>query len=74
MKKIVITTLLVLLIDQITKIYVKTHFELNAWVQAFPGLKISFVENPGMAYGVHFGGIFISRFTIGIGGVYGSNL
>ena len=58
MKKIVITTLLVLLIDQITKIYVKTHFELNAWVQAFPGLKISFVENPGMAYGVHFGGIF----------------
>ena len=58
MKKIVITTLLVLLIDQITKIYIKTHFVLNTWVQAFPGLKISFVESPGRASGGLVGGLF----------------
>ena len=49
--------LLILVADQLLKIYVKTHFELNTsqkmagdWFQLF------FVENPGMAYGMKFGG------------------
>jgi signal peptidase II len=50
--------LLVLLIDQAVKIYVKTHFLLGEEVKIFGwerGL-IHFVENPGMAFGMEFGG------------------
>ncbi|SDE18522.1 lipoprotein signal peptidase [Riemerella columbipharyngis] len=59
MKKIAFITLLILFIDQVTKIYVKTHFTLGESIEVF-GLKwwrFTFVENPGMAYGVHFGGL-----------------
>lgn len=57
MKKILIITFLVLLIDQASKIYIKTNFNLGDSVSIFPGFKLTFVENPGMAYGFHFGGI-----------------
>lgn len=57
MKKITLITLLILLIDQASKIYVKTHFYLGESVDVFPGFKLTFVENPGMAYGFHFGGL-----------------
>lgn len=59
MKKIAFITFLVLLIDQASKIYVKTHFNINESINVF-GLdwwKITFVENPGMAYGIQFGGL-----------------
>lgn len=59
MKKIAFITLLILLIDQWSKIYIKTHFYLGKSVSVF-GLdwfKLSFVENPGMAYGFQFGGL-----------------
>lgn len=55
MKKILAITFLVLLIDQASKIYIKTHFNLDDSVSVFPGFKLTFVENPGMAYGFHFG-------------------
>ena len=48
---------MVLLIDQIIKIYVKTHFFLGEEVD-FLGLslfKIHFIENKGMAFGMSFG-------------------
>ncbi|MFY7816575.1 MAG: lipoprotein signal peptidase, partial [Chryseobacterium taeanense] len=64
MKKIVFVTFLILLIDQISKIYVKTHFELNDSVSVFPGFRLTFVENPGMAYGLHFGGIIGKYFLV----------
>ncbi|WP_018675210.1 lipoprotein signal peptidase [Riemerella columbina] len=64
MKKIAIVTFLVLLLDQATKIYVKTHFELNESISAFPGLKLTFVENPGMAYGFQFGGLIGKYFLV----------
>src|SRR6218665_1484694 len=57
---VVIITLLILFIDQASKIYVKTHFYLGESVNVF-GLnwfKMTFVENPGMAYGLHFGGLW----------------
>lgn len=59
MKKIhlVIIVLLVLVIDQALKIYVKTSFPLNT-SRAVAGnwFQLYFVENPGMAYGWSFGG------------------
>jgi len=57
MKKIALITILILLIDQISKFYIKTNFSLGESVSVLPGFKLTFVENPGMAYGFHFGGL-----------------
>lgn len=57
MKKITLITILILLIDQVSKFYIKTHFHLGESMSVFPGFKLTFVENPGMAYGFHFGGL-----------------
>lgn len=57
MKKIALITLAILLIDQLSKFYIKTHFSLGESVSVLPGFKLTFVENPGMAYGFHFGGL-----------------
>ncbi len=57
MKKIAFVTLLILIIDQVSKFYIKTHFSLGESVDVFPGFKLTFVENPGMAYGFQFGGL-----------------
>jgi signal peptidase II len=64
MKKIVLVTFLILLIDQASKIYVKTHFNLDDSVSVLPGFKLTFVENPGMAYGLHFGGVIGKYFLV----------
>ncbi|REC48296.1 lipoprotein signal peptidase [Chryseobacterium pennipullorum] len=64
MKKILAITFLVLLIDQASKIYIKTHFSLGDSVSVLPGFKLTFVENPGMAYGLHFGGIIGKYFLV----------
>jgi signal peptidase II len=58
MKKILAVTFLILFIDQASKIYIKTHFSLGESVSVLPFFKFTFVENPGMAYGFHFGGLF----------------
>jgi signal peptidase II len=59
MKKIHIAIIvaLVLIADQALKIYVKTSFPLNT-SRAIAGnwFNLYFVENPGMAYGMKFGG------------------
>lgn len=57
MKKIALVTLIILLIDQASKIYIKTHFQLGESREIFPGFNLTFVENPGMAYGLQFGGL-----------------
>ncbi|WP_326981270.1 lipoprotein signal peptidase [Chryseobacterium sp. MYb264] len=64
MKKILFVTFLILLIDQASKIYVKTHFNLDDSVSVLPGFKLTFVENPGMAYGLHFGGVIGKYFLV----------
>lgn len=64
MKKILAITFLVLLIDQASKIYIKTHFNLDDSITVLPGFKLTFVENPGMAYGLHFGGIIGKYFLV----------
>lgn len=51
LKKASLIIILILLIDQISKIYIKTHFQLNEDVEIFSWFKIAFVENDGMAWG-----------------------
>ncbi|WP_332027925.1 signal peptidase II, partial [Kaistella sp.] len=57
MKKIALITFIILLIDLVSKFYIKTTFHLGESIDVFPGFKLTFVENPGMAYGFHFGGL-----------------
>jgi len=58
LKKSIILIITILLIDQISKIYIKTHFSLQESVRIFDWFKIYFVENNGMAWGTK-----ISDFT-----------
>jgi signal peptidase II len=55
---VILTVFIVLALDQSLKIWVKTHFCLGE-ERALLGLswaKLNFVENPGMAFGMTFGG------------------
>lgn len=51
LKKSIFFIILILLIDQISKIYIKTHFVLGEDVEVFSWFKLYFVENDGMAWG-----------------------
>lgn len=56
---VLITILTILIIDQLVKIYVKTHIHYGDGFDML-GLswaKIHFVENEGMAFGLSFGGL-----------------
>lgn len=57
--------LAVIIIDQIVKIYVKTHFYLGEGVSVLPFFEIRFVQNNGMAFGMEFGSkLFLTLFRI----------
>lgn len=57
--------LLLILIDQIIKVYVKTHFYLGEDIQVTPWFHLIFVENNGMAFGWQFfGKLFLTAFRI----------
>ena len=43
--------ILILLIDQWSKMYVKTNFILGEEVEVFRWFKLLFIENEGMAWG-----------------------
>ena len=43
--------MVILLIDQVSKIYIKTHFALHDKTIVFDWFQIAFVENDGMAWG-----------------------
>ncbi|MBC6997746.1 lipoprotein signal peptidase [Cytophaga sp. FL35] len=51
LKKSLLLIVAVLLIDQISKIYIKTHFVLGESVEVFEWFKILFIENSGAAWG-----------------------
>lgn len=51
LKKATILIIIILLIDQISKFYIKTHFALNDKTVVFNWFQIVFVENEGMAWG-----------------------
>ncbi|AOW20853.1 lipoprotein signal peptidase [Urechidicola croceus] len=70
MKKALFIIFIVLLIDQVVKIYIKTNFYLGETVHIF-GLdwaRLHFVENNGMAWGTEFGGrtgkLFLTLFRL----------
>lgn len=44
--------LFIILADQISKFYVKTHFYLGESVEIFPWFELRFIENNGMAFGM----------------------
>lgn len=51
LKKSIFIIILILLIDQISKIYIKTHFVIGEEVKVFSWFRLYFVENDGMAWG-----------------------
>ncbi len=70
LKKAYLIVILVLLVDQISKIYIKTHFKLDEFIRVL-GLdwfRIHFIENEGMAWGAEipgsYGKLFLTLFRI----------
>lgn len=65
----------VLLLDQISKIWIKTHLFPGEEIPVFSWFIIHFTENNGMAFGLEFGGmagkIFLTVFRIVASGVIG---
>jgi signal peptidase II len=70
--KVTLLIFLVLLADQISKVYIKTHFEYNEEILMFgqEWARLHFVENEGMAFGITFdweyGKLVLSLFRIGM--------
>lgn len=60
MKRAFFVIVLVLLADQVLKVWVKTHFFLGEYIPLFgennTWAYLQFVENKGMAFGLEFGG------------------
>lgn len=67
-KKSFLLIVLILIADQISKLYIKTHFELGVGVPVFGWFKILFVENEGMAWGAKipgaYGKLFLTVFRL----------
>ena len=58
-KKLILIATLLIIIDQVTKVLVKTNMHLGESFSVFGSwFQILFVENPGMAFGMSFGGAF----------------
>lgn len=64
-KKSILLVILVLLIDQASKIFIKLNFALGEHVEVFSWFQIFFVENNGMAFGMEIiGKLFLTLFRI----------
>lgn len=70
LKKAIGIILLILLIDQVSKIYIKTNFQLGEEFVITHWFKILFVENEGMAWGTkipgNYGKVILTLFRIAI--------
>ncbi len=65
---------IILMIDQVSKIFIKTNFILGEEVAVFNWFKILFVENEGMAWGTRipgeYGKLFLTVFRLfAVGGI-----
>jgi signal peptidase II len=74
LKKAYLIILAILFVDQLSKIYIKTHFILGEEVEVFSWFKILFVENEGMALGTKlpgsYGKLILTLFRIvAVGGI-----
>ena len=64
--------LAVLIIDQVIKIWVKTHMTLHEQIEILSWFKIVFIENNGMAYGMEIGSkLVLSLFRVVAVGLLG---
>lgn len=67
-KRVWLATLIVvviLLVDQVIKIWVKTHMTLHEQIEILSWFKIVFIENNGMAYGMEIGSkLLLSLFRV----------
>ena len=62
----------ILVIDQVIKIWVKTHMTLHEQIEIFSWFKIVFIENNGMAYGMEIGSkLVLSLFRVAAVSVLG---
>lgn len=74
LKKAYLIIFLILLADQISKIYIKTTFLYEEDVEVFSWFHIHFIENEGMAWGARipgdYGKLFLTLFRIvAVGGI-----
>ncbi|MBA5792205.1 lipoprotein signal peptidase [Flavobacterium sp. xlx-214] len=72
--KALILSFLVIVIDQISKIYIKTSFPIGEVTQVFNWFHFHFIENDGMAWGVElpgdYGKLLLTTFRIfAVGGI-----
>ncbi len=70
MKRSALTIAIILLIDQASKILVKTNMSLYESFSVLGDFfRVHFIENPGMAFGMEFGGewgkLFLNLFRLG---------
>jgi signal peptidase II len=64
--------LLALILDQVSKVYIKTHFQLGEAREVFSWFHIVFIENDGMAFGIEwFSKFVLTLFRILAVGVLG---
>lgn len=74
--KALLIILVILIVDQATKFWVKTHMMIGEEIRVTDWFIINFVENPGMAFGMVLPGVwgklFLSAFRLGAvaGGVW----
>ncbi len=55
----------VIILDQILKMWVKTHFYLGESVEILPFFELKFIQNNGMAFGMELGSkLFLTLFRI----------
>jgi signal peptidase II len=69
LKHVIYTVLVVLLLDQLLKIYIKTHFSYGEEHNVIGNwFKLHFIENEGMAFGMkfgeHWGKLFLTLFRL----------
>jgi signal peptidase II len=68
LRKAYLLIFIILLVDQVSKIYIKTHFVLGEEVEVFRWFQIHFIENEGMAWGVQipgtYGKLFLTLFRL----------
>lgn len=68
LKKSIWLIIIILIIDQISKIYIKTNFKLYDSVEVFSWFQILFIENEGMAWGAkipgNYGKIILTVFRL----------
>jgi len=68
LRKSLLLIFIILVVDQLSKIYIKTNFILGEEVEVFKWFKIHFIENEGMAWGTvipgAYGKLFLTLFRI----------